>query len=175
MRLVLLLKTMAVSIFAFALSCSAAQRNNAQNTQVLFICEHGNVKSLMAASYFNQLAHERGLPYRAVARGAHPNSTTVPPVVIDALRGDGLDVSSFHPSRLSNSDLSSSARVIAIGVTLPPDARPLAQNSLEEWNDVPPATLSYAATQQALKVHIAKLIDELSKAAASPRSKSAEK
>jgi len=32
------------------------------DSQVLFVCEHGNVKSLMASSYFNQLARERHLP-----------------------------------------------------------------------------------------------------------------
>src|SRR6185295_11953988 len=65
--------------------------------QVLFVCEHGNVKSLMAASYFNQLAHERRLPYRAVSRGSAPDSTTVPPAIIDGLRKDVIDVASFHP------------------------------------------------------------------------------
>jgi len=91
------------------------------------------------------------------------------------LRAEGVDVSSFHPSMLSNSDLSTSARVIAIGVELTPDSRQLAQTSVEEWNDIPPATLSYAATQQALKAHVERLVDELSKATASPRSSSAGK
>jgi arsenate reductase len=170
-----LLKTMVVSVFSLMLSYSAAQQNTARNTPVLFICEHGNVKSLMAASYFNQMANKRGLPFHAVARGTHPNSTTVPPGVVDTLRAEGVDVSSFHPSMLSNSDLSTSARVIAIGVELTPDSRQLAQTSVEEWNDIPPATLSYAATQQALKAHVERLVDELSKATASPRSSSAGK
>jgi hypothetical protein len=49
--------------------------------QVVFVCEHGNVKSLMAASYFNTMAQARGLPFRAVSRGSAPDSDTVPDFV----------------------------------------------------------------------------------------------
>ena len=170
-----MLKAIVIPVFALVLRCSAAQQSTVQKTEVLFICEHGNVKSLMAASYFNQLAQERSLPYRALARGTNPNSTTVPPGIINGLRADGIDVSSFHPSRLRNSDISKSARIVAIGVELPPDARQLAQSSLEEWTDVPSAALSYAATQEALKTHVAQLIDKLSDTAAHPSSRRTEK
>src|SRR5262249_61970728 len=39
---------------------------------VVFVCEHGAAKSVVAAAYFNRLAAERGLSVRAVARGADP-------------------------------------------------------------------------------------------------------
>lgn len=112
---------------------SSASRDTARarTSQILFVCEHGNVKSLMAASYFNQLAQERGLPFRAVSRGSAPNSTTVPHEIIQSLRGDGFDVSAFHPSAVSASDVSASQRVITIGTSLPPDVQP-AQLKLEQ-------------------------------------------
>ena len=34
---------------------------------VLFICEHGSAKSVVAAAHFNQIAADRGLPYRAIS------------------------------------------------------------------------------------------------------------
>jgi protein-tyrosine-phosphatase len=43
------------------------------DSQVLFVCEDGNVKGLMAMSYFNQLAQERQLHYCAVSRGTAPS------------------------------------------------------------------------------------------------------
>lgn len=46
----------AISAFGVLLTCNAAQQTEKQDAQVLFICEHGTVKSLMAASYFNRLA-----------------------------------------------------------------------------------------------------------------------
>jgi arsenate reductase (thioredoxin) len=155
------IKMAAVSLCAIVLTCSAAQQSARESTSVLFVCEHGNVKSLMAATYFNQLAQKRGVPYRALARGTAPNSTTVPPVVINGLGADGVDVSAFHPSKLENSDIARSARVITIGVEIPRNARDQAQTRLEQWNDIPPASIDYQGAQTSLKEHVAKLIDEL--------------
>jgi hypothetical protein len=84
--LLALIKIAAVSVCALVLTCSTAQQIARQNTSVLFICEHGNVKSLMAASYFNLLALQSGLRYRAVSRGTDPNSTTVPSAIINRPR-----------------------------------------------------------------------------------------
>src|SRR5262249_7518717 len=63
---------------------------------VVFVCDHGSVKSLIAASYFNRAAQARGLAYRAVARGTAPESR-VPPSVREGLREIGVDVSSYVP------------------------------------------------------------------------------
>src|SRR5215213_944287 len=82
--------------------------------QVLFVCEHGNVKSLMAATYFNQLAAARGLPFRAASRGLAPDSDSVPEFVKAPLAAEGFDVSTFRPQRLTDADINASARVIAI-------------------------------------------------------------
>jgi hypothetical protein len=75
-----LIRIVAISTFVLTLG-SPVSKGHAQthDSQVLFVCEHGNVKSLMAVSYFNQLAQERRLPFRAVSRGTAPDSTTVPP------------------------------------------------------------------------------------------------
>src|SRR5215468_10992232 len=43
-------------------------------TDVVFICEHGAAKSVIASEYFNKLAAERGLAVRAIARGAVPQA-----------------------------------------------------------------------------------------------------
>jgi len=156
-----------VTIFALALTldCSVSKSHaQTRDSQVLFVCEHGNVKSLMAASYFNQMAQERRLFFRAVSRGTAPDSTTVPPSIIQGLRRDGFDVSSFHPSAVKVSDVSASQRVITIGTALPMDAQVAsAQPKIEQWNDVPPASVDYGATRDSLKRHIEKLIEQLAK------------
>ena len=143
---------------AYSIPKSHAQNHDAQ---VLFVCEHGNVKSLIAASYFNKLAQEHRLPFHAVSRGTAPDSTTVPPAIIQGLRSDGFDVSSFHPSAVSASDVSASQRVITIGTTLPADALAVVQAKIESWNDVPPASIDYGAARDSLKRHIKKLVEEL--------------
>jgi len=48
--------------------------SSAENApRVLFDCEHGSVKSLIAASYFNQRAQSKGLKVRSIARGVAPD------------------------------------------------------------------------------------------------------
>ncbi len=40
---------------------------------VIFVCEHGAAKSIIAAAYFNKLAQDRKIKVRAIARGTHPD------------------------------------------------------------------------------------------------------
>jgi len=153
-----------LTIFVFVLSAAwlvPATHGQAPASQVLFVCEHGNVKSLMAVSYFNQLATQRGLHVRAVSRGTAPDSTTVPLAIIQGLRGDGFDVSGFHPSTVKPSDAVSSQRVVTIGVILPPDVQVAAKTKPDQWNDVPAASVDYAAARDSLKAHVKQLIDQL--------------
>lgn len=142
---------------------SGAQRPQNDSSQILFVCEHGNVKSVMAMSYFNRLAQQRGLSFRAIARGTSPNSREVPPTIADGLRADGFDVDGFHPTALSRPDLDSSRKVITIGVNLP-DQFETAGVVPEVWNDVPAATVDFKAARDSLKEHVTKLLDQLESA-----------
>lgn len=145
--------------------CSApAGRDSPAQPQVLFVCEHGNVKSLMAASYFNQRVSELGLPYRAISRGSAPDSTTVPPAIVAQLRNEGFDVAEFHPVAVTLADVAESRRVILINTDLPEDARS-SKATLAQWTDVPAASLDYAAASDALKRHIEELIADLAQPA----------
>jgi hypothetical protein len=114
----------------------------------------------MAASYFNQLATQRGLPFRAVARGVAPDSTTVPTAIAAGLHEDGVDARNFHPAKLAAADVDAAARVIAISTELPPGIQVDAQR-VESWSDVPAASVNYAAARDALKSHVAALLDRL--------------
>jgi arsenate reductase len=98
-----------------------------------------------------------------VPRGSAPDSTTVPPAIIQGLRVDGFDVSSFHPSAVRATDVSASQLVITIGTTLPTDAQAIAQPKIEQWNDVPPASVDYGVARDSLKSHIKKLVEQLAK------------
>ena len=143
------------------LGCLPPSRAEPPERQVVFVCEHGNVKSLMAASFFNRIAQQRGLPYRAVARGSAPDSTMVPAPIVAGLREDGFDVSAFHPVAVGATDLSASRVVIAISTSLPNGAE-VGGSKVEQWNDVPPASVDYGKARDSLKAHVEKLIEQLS-------------
>lgn len=158
-------KMIVAGMVAVIAACAAGPVSAQPPTeQVLFVCEHGNVKSLMAASYFNQLAKQRGLPFRGVSRGSAPDSTTVPPAIAKELGTEGFDVSGFHPAAVGVADVSASKRVITIGTALPAPVD-AAEEKVEQWNDVPPASTNYAASRESLREHIRELIERLAQAA----------
>jgi protein-tyrosine-phosphatase len=126
---------------------------------VLLVCEHGSVKSLMAASMFNQAAAERGLPFRALSRGVTPDEQ-VPAKIAEALGREGFDVQSFKPVRVSSDDLDNASRVVAISID-PSTFASGAKVPVEHWDDVPAASVDYAAAHAALQRHVEQLLEEL--------------
>jgi protein-tyrosine-phosphatase len=134
-------------------------KHAAEPASVLMVCEHGSVKSLMAASLFNQGAAERHLPLRAIARGVTPDPA-VPPLIADALEREGFHVKQFVPTKVSAADVAQASRVIAIGVE-PAVLSAGADVSIDTWSDVPAASESYSAARASLKRHVDALLTEL--------------
>jgi len=126
---------------------------------VVFVCEHGNVKSLIAMQWFNRLAAERGLAMRAVSRGLVPESP-VPPAIRDRLREDGFDVTTFQARPLARADVRGAARLVVIGTDVPAWARP-AGVPVEVWRDIPPASEGYGPSRDAMKARIVALLAAL--------------
>lgn len=157
------MRTAVIAAFVLAFGCvtiSCFAQQTAER-QILFVCEHGNVKSLMAASYFNQNIREFNLPYRAVARGSAPDSTTVPAAIVRGLEHDGIDVSSFQPAKVSASDIASPVRIVLIGTSLSAGLRASSKARIEQWNDVPPASVDFEAARESLRKHVRELIAQL--------------
>ncbi len=125
---------------------------------VVFVCEHGSAKSLVAALLFERLARERGLAISAASRGTQPDAA-VPPALVQALHDDGFDVAAFRPQALAEADWREATRVIAIGVdvtALAPAGVPLSR-----WDDIPPVSKSYPDAREALSAHIQALLGQL--------------
>jgi arsenate reductase (thioredoxin) len=114
---------------------------------ILFVCQHGGAKSVIAASYLNQL----GLPFRGVAAAAEDPYDEVPAPVVEMLQRDGVDVSDFKPRRVDDADLEGAARVVSIGCDLPG----------ERWDDVPPASEDLEGSAAAIRRHVDALVAEL--------------
>jgi ketosteroid isomerase-like protein len=131
------------------------------DAKVLFVCEHGSAKSLIASEWFNRLAQERGLPMRSVSRGLTPDDA-IPPVIAQHLRGDGFDVSGMTPRRLEEPDGAGAVRIVGIGV----DAAALGKVGaapVEIWTDIPPVSTGYAASRDAMRRRIDALLEELAR------------
>ena len=130
--------------------------------RVVFVCEHGSVKSVMAALWFNRLATDRNAPFRASSRGVSPDEA-IPPAVADNLARDGFDVAGFTPKRLEKADVAGAAHLVAIGVDSPLLAE-VQEVRVSRWNDIPPASTDYAASRDAMRARMGALLDALSRA-----------
>jgi arsenate reductase (thioredoxin) len=125
---------------------------------ILFLCPHNAAKSVVAAAYFDQLARDRGLDYRAASAGTSPD-VEPSPAVVAMLRDEGIDVAGHRPRQLSTEDLISAHRVISLGCDLDDLAGGNAR--VEHWDDVPPASQDLGASRAAIKRHLDALVDEL--------------
>src|SRR5215813_3715855 len=85
--------TRALAILAILIATFAAARGEAtasEDKTIVFVCQHGVVNSQMAAAYFNKVAKERGLPFKAVSRGIDLYRS-IPVRIQDGLALDGLE------------------------------------------------------------------------------------
>ena len=126
---------------------------------VVFVCEHGSAKSLVAATLFDQMAKERGLQVRAVSRGLRPDPE-VPAPVVRALADDGFDVGSFRPLALAEADVRSALRVVAIGVDLEAVAA-AAKAGVVRWDGIPPVSTRYPEARAAIEARLTVLLREI--------------
>jgi protein-tyrosine-phosphatase len=126
---------------------------------VVFVCEHGAAKSVIATTYFNTIAAERGLRARAVYRGVNPQAD-LSVGALKGLRDDGLTVPNQKPSPITQADVDTATVMFAIGCTLPSNAA--RSGKADTWDDVP-EDKGYGATRDAIKKHVERLIDDLLK------------
>lgn len=124
---------------------------------VIFVCEHGAAKSVIAAAYFNKLASEANLDLRAVARGTNPDAE-LSPKTIAGLQADGLSPTESVPQKLSLAEIESAQRVVAF-CELPEEYRN--KTVIEQWDGVPPVSEDYEKARDAIVERIHRLINEI--------------
>ena len=83
-----------------------------QPQTVLFACIHNAGRSQMAAAYFNALADPAKA--RALSAGTQPGAT-VHPVVLEAMKEVGIDLSNARPQRLTAEFASGAALLVTMG------------------------------------------------------------
>jgi len=127
-----------------------------QNQPIVFVCEHGAAKSIIAAAYFNKLAQEKNLEVRAIARGTHPD-LELSPKAIAGLKDDGLSPTELVPQQLSLADIQSAQRIITF-CELPAEYQTKA--SVDLWDGVPPVSENYEKARDAILEHINQLLKQ---------------
>ena len=124
---------------------------------VIFVCEHGSAKSVVAAAHFNRLSKEGNLKLRAISRGTNPDKE-LPANTLKGLKGDGLAADELEPRKISQGDLAGAVRIITfcqlpeVLTNLPP---------VESWEDAPPMSEDYGRFRDLVVARIRRLLNEL--------------
>jgi arsenate reductase len=123
---------------------------------IVFVCEHGAAKSVIAATYFNKLSFETGLQIQAVARGTDPGRE-LSAKAITGLQADGLTPTESFPQKLSLADIESAHRVVSF-CALPEEYGQKAV--IEQWENVPPVSENYEEARDAIFKRVNRLIEQ---------------
>lgn len=123
---------------------------------VLFVCQHGGAKSVIAAALLRELAAKHGIPLDCRSAGIHPYSA-VPEPVVQGLRAEAIDVSSVRPQLLTSSLMATADYVIAFGcdLTAPDDV------NFREWLDVPAVSDDYTRARDEIASRVEAFFDEI--------------
>jgi arsenate reductase (thioredoxin) len=147
-----------VLLVVLGLVSAGAQAAAAINAPaVVFVCEHGAAKSVIATAYFNKLATERGLPFRATFRGTAPQDDLSVRAVA-GLKSDGVPIPMGKPTAISDADVSGATHIFAIGCTLPD--RAARSGKASDWSDVP-EDQGYGPMRDVIIRHVKELLDRL--------------
>ena len=130
---------------------------SATSPSVVFVCEHGAAKSLIASLYFNKLAAERGLPVRAAFRAVTPQDDLSVRAVA-GLKADGFTIPEQKPTVISSSDIDRATHIFAIGCQLPGAASK--SGKAASWDDVPDDK-GYPPMRDAIVKHVNALLDQI--------------
>ena len=126
------------------------------NPVIVFVCEHGAAKSVIAAAHFNKLAKEKGMNLRGIARGTHPDAQ-LSSKAIAGLGQQGLASMESIPKKLAREDVESAERVVCF-CELPAEYLPPAR--IEQWEDIPPVSESYETARDAIVERIHQMLNE---------------
>jgi protein-tyrosine-phosphatase len=146
-----------MTMLLFAMTIATAQVPSTDAAAIVFVCEHGAAKSVIATAYFNKLAAERGLPFRATFRGTAPQED-LSVRTIAGLRQDGLTIPDGKPSAITDRDVAAATHIFAIGCTLPSKAQ--ASGKATDWSDVPDDQ-GYGPMRDAIVRHVHALLGDL--------------
>jgi arsenate reductase len=143
-------------VFAFVALTKPAL---AQEKKIIFVCQHGAAKSVIAASYFNKIASERNLAYTAECRGIEPDSA-VSPGAREGLTKDDLFNPDIKPQKLLPRDAANVERIILFA-PLPADLRSSVKT--EDWSKIENIDADYSKRRDAIVKKINELLDNLEK------------
>ena len=129
---------------------------------VLFVCVHNSGRSQMAEAFFNNLA---GGKAQALSAGTQP-ADKVNPVVVEAMKEVGMDISGKKPKMLTMDMVEKADRMITMGCGAEAEAIcPAGFIKTEDWELEDPKDKSLEQVRKIrdeIKKRVTRLIKEIS-------------
>ena len=126
--------------------------------RVLFICPHGAAKSVLASSYFRQMAKDRGLNVQVDFAGTEPDPQ-LSPKAVERLNARGYAAPPGSPRKVTREELASADLVISIGCNV--DGLAPASAKVRHWDDVPSPGDDFDRADEAILERVTQLVAEL--------------
>lgn len=151
-----LILVFALSLMTSVLTAKDKSRMPKKNV-IVFVCEHGVAKSVVAAAHFNRLARERKLLYIAVARGTEPQDSLMASVIA-GLKSDNLAAPQKPAPKLTQADCDAAKRTVFF---CPIPASYSTSATMQRWQNVPPVSEKYSTARDSIVANVQRLLDEL--------------
>jgi hypothetical protein len=148
-----------ITLLSFGQETLPANQAKATRT-ILFVCEHGAGRSTIAMAYFNRLAKEQGLPYKAIFRGTNPDSV-LSPATQKGLLKDSFDVQGWKPLWVSKKDIEGAYQVITLDCSLP--GEDTITKPVTKWTGIPSISNDYNMARDTVLKKVQELVAELTK------------
>jgi hypothetical protein len=117
---------------------------------IVFVCQHGAVKSVIAAALLERLGRETGTALSAIPRGTEPDAD-VPTAVVAGLAERGLHLGAASPQLVTAQELRNATHVVSFGPDL--------GIGEEHWDDVPAlADVGFARCHDAIAARVPALL-----------------
>ena len=146
--------------WAILIACatSVPGQNPPTKPKVVFVCEHGAAKSILAAAEFARMAKQRGLEFTILSRGTNPDAE-IAAGVRQGLKADGMEVSAAKPMKIAAKDLEGATKVITFGPDL---SEWLSKNTKAlDWSATPSPGKDYGAARDHLRKELETLLNDL--------------
>lgn len=146
----------AASVSVLTAGCASMPKS--QRETVLFVCQFGTAKSVIARELFRRRAASRGIAVAALSRGLVIEDHLTPELR-QRLAADGINPYAEPFEVLQPQDWQQAKVVVAFNPL--PDTVPKAK--VRDWTDVPSVVSQYPAARAAMDQRIEALLDEFAR------------
>jgi arsenate reductase len=143
------MKVLLVVSMVIASLLQAYGQSSGKKLSIVFVCEHGAARSVMASKYFERLANENGILVNAIFRGLSPDSS-INRTTKAELTKDGFTLKNENPKRLTREDVQNSDLVVTLDCVLPETYNGYSTRLLK-YRGIPSINENYVLARDSIK------------------------